>query len=85
VGPPPLGPPQVPVEVATLVSYLVARDPASRYPDAAEAADALAGCIGMSPVSGSLPPQTTAGGAGGQAVPPAASAATGGRRGKQAA
>ena len=75
VGPPPLGPPQVPVEVATLVSYLVARDPASRYPDAAEAADALAGCIGLSPVSGSLPPQTTAGGAGGQAVPPAASAA----------
>ena len=76
VGPPPLGPPQVPVEVATLVSYLVSRDPASRYPDAAEAADALAGCIGLSPVSGSLPPQTTAGGAGGQAVPPAASAAS---------
>ena len=75
VGPPPLGPPQVPVEVATLVSYLVARDPASRYPDAAEAADALAGCIGLPPVSGSLPPQTTAVGAGGQAVSLAASAA----------
>lgn len=56
VGPPPLGPPQVPVEVATLVSYLVARDSDSRYPDAAEAADALAGCMGLPPVSGSLPP-----------------------------
>ena len=75
VGPPPLGPPQVPVEVATLVSYLVARDPASRYPNAAEAADALAGCMGQSPVSGSLPPQTNSVGAGGPAVPPAAHAA----------
>lgn len=55
VGPPPLGPPKVPVPVATLVSYLVARDPANRYPDAAEAADALAGCMGMPPVSGTLP------------------------------
>ena len=72
VGPPPLGPPQVPVEVATLVSYLVARDPASRYPNAAEAADALAGCMGQPPVSGSLPPQTNSVGAGGAAVPPAA-------------
>ena len=72
VGPPPLGPPQVPVEVATLVSYLVTRDPASRYPNAAEAADALAGCMGQPPVSGSLPPQTNSGGAGGPAVPPAA-------------
>ena len=72
VGPPPLGPPQVPVEVATLVSYLVARDPASRYPNAAEAADALAGCMGQPPVSGSLPPQTNSVGAGGATVPPAA-------------
>jgi hypothetical protein len=70
-----LGPPQVPVEVATLVSYLVARDPASRYPNAAEAADALAGCMGQPPVSGSLPPQTNSVGAGGTAVPPAAHAA----------
>lgn len=68
VGPPPLGPPQVPVEVATLVAFLVAREPASRYPDAAEAADALSGCIGMPPVSGGLPPaQATAGG---QFTPP---------------
>jgi serine/threonine protein kinase len=62
--PPPLGPPQVPVEVATLVSYFVARDPANRYSDAAEAADALAGCIGLPAVSGGLPPAqptTTAG------------------------
>ena len=72
VGPPPLGPPQVPVEVATLVSYLVTRDPASRYPNAAEAADALAGCMGQPPVSGSLPPQTNSVGAGGATVPPAA-------------
>jgi serine/threonine-protein kinase len=71
VGPPPLGPPQVPVPVATLVSYLVARDPASRYPDAAEAADALAGCIGMPPVSGTLPPpQKPAATPVGAAVPP---------------
>jgi eukaryotic-like serine/threonine-protein kinase len=75
VGPPPLGPPQVPVEVATLVSYLVTRDPASRYPNAAEAADALAGCMGQPPVSGSLPPQANSVGAGGTAVASAASTA----------
>jgi serine/threonine-protein kinase len=76
VGPTPLGPPQVPVEVATLVSYLVARDPANRYPDAAEAADALAGCMGMPPVSGSLPPpQRPAVGAVAAPVVPAAAAA----------
>jgi len=56
VGPEPLGPPRVPVELATLVSYLVSREPASRYPDAAEAADALAACMGLPPVSVSLPP-----------------------------
>jgi eukaryotic-like serine/threonine-protein kinase len=77
VGPPPLGPPQVPVEVATLVSYLVARDPANRYPDAAEAADALAGCMGQPPVSGLLPAaQKPAGNVAGPAVASAASAAT---------
>ena len=76
VGPPPLGPPQVPVEVATLVSYLVARDPTSRYPNAAEAADALAGCMGQPPVSGSLPPaQNPLGNAAGPATASAASAA----------
>ena len=60
VGPEPLGPPRVPVELATLVSYLVAREPSSRYPDAAEAADALAACMGLPPVSGSLPPRQPA-------------------------
>ena len=65
VGPEPLGPPRVPVELATLVSYLVAREPANRYPDAAEAADALAACMGLPPVSASLPPpmQPAVGGA----------------------
>lgn len=57
VGPPPLGPPQVPVEMATLVSYLVARDPAARYQSAAEAADAIAVCLGLPLVSPSLPAQ----------------------------
>ena len=57
VGPTPLGPPQVPVEVATLVSYLVARDPAARYQSAAEAADAIAACLGLPAVSPSLPAQ----------------------------
>jgi serine/threonine protein kinase len=73
VGPPPLGPPQVPVELSTLVSYLVARDPATRYPDAAEAADALAGCMGLPPVSSSLPPpqKSAVGSSGPGVVPPA--------------
>lgn len=57
IGPPPLGPPQVPIEVATLISYMVARDPTARYPSAAEVADAIAVCLGMPPVSPTLPPQ----------------------------
>jgi len=57
VGPAPLEPPQVPVEMATLVSYLLARDPAARYQSAAEAADAIAACLGLPPVSPSLPAQ----------------------------
>ncbi len=57
VGPEPLGPSGVPVEVATLVSYMVARDPAARYANAAEAADAIAACLGMPPVSPTLPAQ----------------------------
>lgn len=55
VGPPPLGPPQVPEPVAKLVAYMVARDPAGRYQDAAEAADQLAACMGRPPVSPGLP------------------------------
>jgi eukaryotic-like serine/threonine-protein kinase len=57
VGPEPLTPPQVPLEIATLVSYLVARDPAARYQSGAEAADAIAACFGLPSVSPSLPPQ----------------------------
>lgn len=70
IGPPPLGPPLVPIEVATLISSLVARDPAARYPTAAEAADAIAICLGMTPVSPTLPPQKPAIGA--AAAPPRA-------------
>lgn len=50
-------PAHVPVEVATLVSYLMAPGPADRYPTAAEAADAIAACIGRPAVSGTLPEQ----------------------------
>ncbi len=60
VGPEPLGPPQIPIEVATLVSYLVARDPAARYSSAAEAADAIAACLGLPAVSPALPAQQPA-------------------------
>jgi serine/threonine protein kinase len=74
IGPPPLGPPQVPIEVATLISYLVARDPAGRYPTAAEAADAIALCLGMPPVSPRLPPQKPAIAAAVAATPAPASA-----------
>ncbi len=56
-GPDPLEPGTVPLEVATLVSYLVARAPADRYPTAAEAADAIAACLGRPPVSPGLPEQ----------------------------
>jgi hypothetical protein len=57
VGVPPLAPPTVPVEIATLIGYMTARDPAGRYPSAVEAADAIAACLGRGPVSPSLPPQ----------------------------
>jgi serine/threonine-protein kinase len=76
VGPPPLGPPQVPIEVATLISYMVARDPAARYPTAAEAADAIAVCLGMPPVSPTLPPQRPAIAAGAAIPEPAPPQAT---------
>jgi len=57
VGASPLGPPAVPAEIATLVSYLVARDPAARYQSAVEAADAIAACLRLPPVSSTLPIQ----------------------------
>lgn len=56
-GPAPLPTTKVPVEVATLVSYLTAPRPADRYPTAAEAADAIATCLGQPPVSGTFPEQ----------------------------
>jgi serine/threonine protein kinase len=50
--PPPVG---CPAEVSRLLTYLTAADPGRRYADAAEAADAIACCLGESPVSESLP------------------------------
>jgi hypothetical protein len=47
VGPAPLAPPAVPVEVATLIGYLTARDPAARYQNAIDAAQAIAACFGL--------------------------------------
>jgi eukaryotic-like serine/threonine-protein kinase len=41
-------PPTVPEEIATLVGYLMARDPDGRYPTAGDAADAIAACLGLS-------------------------------------
>ena len=56
-GPAPLPAGKVPVELATLVSYLTARAPADRYPTAAEAADAIAACLGQPAPSEGLPDQ----------------------------
>jgi serine/threonine protein kinase len=46
-GPAALGPPAVTPEIATLIGYLMARDPRERYQTAAEAADAIAACLGL--------------------------------------
>jgi hypothetical protein len=48
----PLAPPEVSPEMATLVGYLMARDPAERYQNAAEAAEAVAATLGL---AGSAP------------------------------
>jgi len=62
VGPAPLAPPAVPVEVATLVGYLTARDPAARYQHASDAAQAIAACFGLpAPAVAAMP--ESAGGA----------------------
>ncbi|MFM8414004.1 MAG: protein kinase domain-containing protein, partial [Planctomycetota bacterium] len=61
-GPEPLGPPAVSVELATLVGYLMARDPNERYQTAAEAADAVAGCLGLAAAATVAPPKRPAGG-----------------------
>jgi hypothetical protein len=47
VGPAPLAPPAAPVEVATLIGYLTARDPTARYQNAIDAAQAIAACFGL--------------------------------------
>jgi len=47
--------PHCPPEVGQLIEYLTASDPARRYADAAEAADAIAACLGQPAVSPSLP------------------------------
>jgi len=54
-GPTPLGPPAVTGELATLVGYLMARDPADRYQTAGEAADAIARCLGLAGSGGRAP------------------------------
>ncbi len=46
-GPRPLRPPEVSLELATLVDYLMDRDPARRYQNAGEAAAAIATCLGL--------------------------------------
>ena len=61
-GPEPLGPPAVSAELATLLGYLMARDPDERYQTAAEAAEAVAGCLGLAPAGFVAPPQRPAGG-----------------------
>jgi hypothetical protein len=64
-GPAPLGAPAVTPEMATLIGYLMARDPAERYQTAAEAGDGIAACLGLATggvrqPAGSQPRATTA-------------------------
>ncbi len=54
-GPEPLGPPAVAPELASLVGYMTARDPAGRYPSAADAADAIAASFGLAPTPAPRP------------------------------
>ena len=51
----PQPPPGCPAEVSQLLTHLAATDPNRRYADAAEAADAIACCLGQSLVAESLP------------------------------
>ena len=76
-GPAPLGPPAVTPEMAALIGYLMARDPAERYQTAAEAADAIAACLGLATSGGTAAarqpagaqPSATAAAATGDALP----------------
>lgn len=57
-GPAALGPPAVTSEMAALIGYLMARDPAERYQSAAEAADAIAACLGLATGGVRQPPSS---------------------------
>ncbi|MEY3206233.1 MAG: hypothetical protein RLZZ21_2564 [Planctomycetota bacterium] len=61
VGPAPLAPPAVPIEVATLIGYLTARDPAARYQYAGDAAQAIAACFGLAAPAVAAMPESTVG------------------------
>ncbi len=54
-GPEPLGPPAVAPELAALIGYMTARDPAARYPSAADVADAIAASFGLAPAAAPRP------------------------------
>lgn len=61
VGPAALAPPAVPVEVATLIGYLTARDPAARYQHASDAVQAIAACFGLAAPAVSALPESAGG------------------------
>lgn len=61
VGPAPL-PDDVPGEIATLVGYMMARDPTERYETAAEVANAIATCLGIAAPPVAMPVAAAAGG-----------------------
>ena len=59
-GPGPLDPPVAPAPLAKLVDYMTSRDPRDRYPDAAEAARAIATCFGFPQPALAVPRRETA-------------------------
>jgi len=80
----PPDPARVPPPVAALLSYMLAPDPAARYPTAFDAAQAIAACFGLEPLpaSAAMPPRPvvaalTAGGPAGFEAGPHPAAATG--------
>ncbi|MFM7522269.1 MAG: protein kinase domain-containing protein [Planctomycetota bacterium] len=75
----------VPVELATLVGYMTARDPLARYPTAVEAADAIAASLGQAPVAPQLPEQRPFFAGGGPEIPAADAGADAGHDGSAAA